>query len=146
MKYYLKISTTIIMLLSVFFISETYSQNTEKAIKHRIVIQFSSGDTLAQKGLRNNIRNLTTAMPDAEIEVVCHGPGVNFLRTNTTNFASDIENYRQKGVVFAVCENTLKERKIDKSEILPNMIFVPNGLVEIISKQEKSWSYIKAGF
>ena len=138
--------TIILLIVSVMVSTKTYGQNTITSIEHKIIIQFSSGDTLAQKGLRNNLRNLSNSWPQAKIEVVCHGPGINFLRTSTSNFATDIETYRQKGVVFAACENTLKERKIEKSEILPNIVFVPNGLVEIITKQEQGWSYIKAGF
>jgi intracellular sulfur oxidation DsrE/DsrF family protein len=136
----------IMLLFSLLISTEAFAQKAEKSSKHKIVVQFSSGDTLAQKGLRNNLRNLTTVWPQAKIEVVCHGPGINFLRTRTSNYATNIENYRQKGVVFAACENTLKEKKIDKTEIFHNIVFVPNGLVEIITKQEQGWSYIKAGF
>jgi len=45
-----------------------------------------------------------------------------------------------------VCENTLKQRKIDKSEILPEASFVPVGIAELVLKQEEGWAYIKAGF
>ncbi len=123
-----------------------FSQKKVANSQHKIVIQFSSGDTLAQKGLKNNLKNLTTAWPDASIEVVCHGPGISFVRTETTKYAEDIINFKKMGIVFAACENTLKERKIEKSEILPGIQFVPNGLVEVITKQEKGWSYIKAGY
>jgi hypothetical protein len=44
------------------------------------------------------------------------------------------------------CENTLRERKIDKSEIVSEAGFVPAGIIEVVDKQTKGWAYIKAGF
>ena len=50
------------------------------------------------------------------------------------------------GVQFVVCENTMKQRKVTKEQLLPNTGFVKMGIGEIILKQEQGWSYIKAGF
>jgi uncharacterized protein len=63
-----------------------------------------------------------------------------------TKQAKNIAELKAKGVVFTACENTLRERKIDKTEVVFEAIFVPSGIIEIVMKQEKGWSYLKAGF
>lgn len=114
---------------------------------HRIVMQMVSGDTLAHKSLFVQLRNLTEGWGDSvAIEVVCHGPGMNLLMTAKSTQAANIAKFQQQGIRFIACENTLKERKIDKTELLPKLEFVKMGIAEIVIKQEQGWSYIKAGF
>ena len=83
------------------------------ATQHRVVMQLSSNDTLVWKGLMNNIKNLKNGWGDSvSIEVVVHGPGIEFLRKGKTTQQERIAYFKSKGVVFAACENTLTERKI----------------------------------
>ncbi|OWY21378.1 hypothetical protein C7N43_06745 [Sphingobacteriales bacterium UPWRP_1] len=114
--------------------------------KHKIVFQLTSEDTLVHKSLLRQISNTLAAAPKSQIEVVCHGPGINLLVAAKTKYASKIGNLVKENVKFVACENTLRERKINKDEILKDAGFVPAGIVEIVLKQEKGWSYIKAGF
>ena len=116
-------------------------------VQHRVVLQISSNDTLAWKGLMNNIRNLKTGWGDSvTIEVVAHGPGVEILVKGKTTQQEKITYFTSKGVVFVACENSMTERKIPKETIIPEAGFVKMGVGEIILKQEQGWSYIKAGF
>lgn len=128
-----------------FFAFHVSAQNA--ATQHRVVIQLSSNDTLAWKGLMNNIKNLKNSWGDSVIiEVVAHGPGIDFLTKGKTTQQERITFFKSKGVVFVGCENTLTERKIPKENIIPEAGFVKMGVGEIILKQEQGWSYIKAGF
>lgn len=122
-------------------------QTTELPIKHRIVMHMSSADTLVWKGLMNNIKHLREGWGDSvAIEVVVHGPGIGMLIMNKTTQREKIGQFSKLGVKFVACENTIRERKIDKSTILPDAGFVPMGVGEIVLKQEQGWSYIKVGF
>jgi intracellular sulfur oxidation DsrE/DsrF family protein len=136
--------------LSVLFFSiNLFSQSNSKPvkIKHQVVIQLSSNDTLVWKGLMNNIKNLKNAWGDTvAIEVVVHGPGIELLMSGKTTQLDKIGHFRSKGVVFLACENTLAERKISKESIIQEAGFVKSAIVEIINRQEKGWTYIKAGF
>mgnify|MGYP003462243317 FL=1 len=117
------------------------------ATQHRVVMQLSSNDTLVWKGLMNNIKNLKNGWGDSvSIEVVVHGPGIEFLTKGKTTQQERIAYFKSKGVVFAACENTLTERKISKENIIPEAGFVKSAVAEIILLQEKGWSYIKVGF
>ena len=48
-----------------------------------------------------------------------------------------------KNVAFKVCSIALANQKIDKSQLLPGVQTVPDGIYEIVSKQHEGWGYIK---
>jgi intracellular sulfur oxidation DsrE/DsrF family protein len=113
---------------------------------HKIIFQLTQADTLVQKTLMKQINNILTVAPDTKIEVVCHGPGIALLLKDKTIVADKLENLVVKGVAFNACEFTMKERKVDKSALVSVAGTVPAGILEIVTKQEEGWSYIKAGF
>ena len=113
---------------------------------YKIVFQLTSGDTNVHKALVKQIGNALTAAPNSTIEVVCHSNGIPFLLTAQTRQLAMIKELKAKGVVFAACENTLRERKIDKSEVVGEAIFVPSGVIEVVDKEMLGWAYLKAGF
>ncbi|MFN4313963.1 MAG: DsrE family protein [Chitinophagaceae bacterium] len=126
--------------------SGTESRESDQ-IKHRIVMHMSSSDTLVWKGLMNNIKHLREGWGETvAIEVVVHGPGIAMLMKEKTTQRQKIGAFTKEGIVFVACENTLRERKIDKASIIPEAGFVPMGVGEIVMKQEQGWSYIKVGF
>jgi len=135
---------TLIILSLSFFANAQVTKPSDKM--HKIVFHLSSDDTLVHKSLVKQLNNVLTAVPSATIEVVCHGPGIYFLVTDKTIVHDKIQQMKARGIAFAACENTLKERNIAKDKIIAEAIFVPSALVEIITKQEEGWSYIKAGF
>ena len=47
-------------------------------------------------------------------------------------------------VSFRVCEHSMKNQSVDKSQLLPNVGTVPDGIGEIVVKQTQGWGYIKA--
>lgn len=113
--------------------------------KLKVVFQLTTADTLSQKALIKQLNNFLKAAPNAQLEVVCHNNGITFLQSNVTKQAEGIKALAARGVDFVACENTLRERKIDKKDLLPEISFVPAGVVEIVLKQDKGWAYIKAG-
>lgn len=138
----------IILLLFLFTglgLTQTLAQ-TSPLPPHRIVMQLTSGDTMVYKGLFKQLNNLKAGWGDSvEIQVVCHGPGMHLLMTAKTPDAAKIRSFQARGIRFVACENTLRERGISKTELLPDLDFVKMGIAEIVMKQEAGWSYIKAG-
>jgi len=114
--------------------------------RHKIVFQLTDNDLKSHKALTGQLNNLTEGWPDAEFEVVVHSAGINYLQKSKSTFKSEIASLAAKGVRFIACENTLKNKNIDKSEILDVAGYVPMGIGEVVLKQEAGWSYIKAGF
>lgn len=119
----------------------------ERQVSHRVVFQMTSSSVEEQKGLINNVNNLLNLWKgDVVIHVVIHGPGISLVQSEKTTLQSELYLLVEKGVVFQVCENTLKQKGIAKEAIIDKMEYVPSGIAEIIQKQEQGWSYIKSNF
>jgi len=132
-----------LFLILTFCSFAAFSQNKG----HHVVIQLSSNDTLAWKGVIGNIKHLREELGDAtEIEVVAHSNGIEFLTTAKTTQAAEISALSQSGVKFVGCENTMRMRKMTKDQLLPVAGTVSSGVAEVVKKEEAGWSYLKAGF
>jgi hypothetical protein len=46
-------------------------------------------------------------------------------------------------VSFKVCAIAMKNNNISKSQLLPGVQTVPDGIYELVSKQQEHWGYIK---
>ncbi len=139
-----KVSVVIaLVMLSMTIYSQTKTDNQKP--EHKIIFQLTSGDTTAHKQLIKQFNNILSVSPTTKIEVVCHGAGLDMLVSGKTIVEEKIKILSDKGVVFNACEFSIKERKVDRSKIISVSGFVPAGIVEIVSKQEQGWSYIKAG-
>ena len=114
--------------------------------QHKIIFQLSIDDSLAHKALMKQLNNITTVAPGTKIEVVCHGPGLNMLVMGKTTVQEKIQQMIKRDIVFVACEFSMSERNIPKEKIIPEAGFVKLGIIEIVTKQEQGWSYIKSGF
>ncbi len=110
---------------------------------HKMVMQFTVGDSTEQAAIVTQVGNVLAAWPKAQIEVVCHSSGLNVITTSKTKVAKGIADLSAKGVVFAACNNTMRRLKLSKADLLPTAIVVPSAFVEIVTKQEEGWAYLK---
>ncbi len=136
----------IISFASIMSIAAQGSPSVSNPKKYKIVFQLTNSDTAVHRATVKQISNALAAAPNSKIEVVCHNNGITFLQSAKTLQGDKIKELKAKGVIFVACENTLRERKIEKSEIVPEAGFVPAGIIEVADKQTKGWAYIKAGF
>ena len=83
---------------------------------------------------------------EVQIEVVCHGPGIEMLMLAKTTQQKRIAEFKNAGAVFSACMNSMKARKLQKEDIVGEAGFVPSGVAEVVMKQEDKWSYLKSGF
>ena len=136
----------LILLLVILFAGPFSAMAQDGARQHRIVMQLTSGDTLVHKNLMKQFRNMKEAAPTMQLEVVCHGPGMDMLMSDRSVVQEKIKELAGKGIVFLACENTITERKLDRTKVLPEAGYVKAGIIHIVERQEEGWSYIKAGF
>jgi intracellular sulfur oxidation DsrE/DsrF family protein len=113
----------------------------------RVVYHVDDSETQALKGLRN-IRNHLDTDPGAQITVVTHAQGVDFLMEgakdrNGGDFAGPVAALRARGVKFEVCEITLKNRGLKKDQFLQEVDFTPSGVVRLAKLQKQGYAYIK---
>ena len=132
--------TIITLVLSAFFGFLAQAQNPV----HKVVVQLNSSDTLVWHGALKNISNLQTALgASTQIELVAHGAGISILVDGKSTQKAKIAELAASGVLFKACENTIRERKIDRATILPQAATVPSGVAEVVLKQEAGWAYLK---
>jgi uncharacterized protein len=137
---------TLALFLSALFSVKAQSKDVkETAPEHKIIFQLTSSDTSSHKQLMKQFNNILTVSPTTKIEVVCHGGGLDMLVKGKTIVEDKIKSLSDRGVQFMACEFSIKERKVDRGLIISSAGYVPAGIVEIVSKQEQGWSYIKAG-
>ncbi len=129
------------ILLTLFVAFLSFSANAQT---HKVVIQLNTSDTLVWHGALKNISNLQTALGSStQIELVAHGAGISILVDGKTTQKAKIAELAAMGVLFKACENTIRERKIDRATILPQVGTVPSGVAEVVLKQEAGWAYLK---
>ena len=132
------------MLLSPVFLKAQSSEVIDMK-KHKIVIQFMDSDSVGQVIVTKQVGNLRALWPNAEIEVVCLGGGLDLLTSAKSKAAGEVADWSAKGVVFAACNNTMKLRKVKKEDLLTQAVVVPAAIVELATKQEEGWSYFRGG-
>jgi intracellular sulfur oxidation DsrE/DsrF family protein len=130
------------VIVTLFFASGIYAQQKQ----HKIVFDFTKADTASFSTIVRHAKNIMSMTGNAQLEVVCHGPGLDLLLNSKTTVQKEIEELNKLKVVFAACNETMKRRGIDKSQLLSQAIIVPAALLEISLKEQEGWSYIKEGY
>jgi intracellular sulfur oxidation DsrE/DsrF family protein len=114
----------------------------------KVVYHLNSGLEQASDGLRN-IRNHLEVNPKAQIVVVAHALGVDYLMKgakdrNGNPYDVAVEQLALQGVRFDVCEITLRNRKLTREQFIPDVVFVPSGVAEIARLQQREgYAYLR---
>ncbi len=112
--------------------------------KARLVIQVSDAEPGKWRLALNNARNVQQDLGAAnvEIEVVAYGPGIGMLKLDS-EASGGVSQAMKEGVKVVACENTMRNQKIARGEMLGGIGYVNAGVVEIMQKQREGWSYIR---
>ncbi|MFT4024151.1 MAG: DsrE family protein [Flavihumibacter sp.] len=113
--------------------------------KYQAIYQLDNGDP---KIIEKAIRNINNALADPRlsgkltIELVTFSGGTEAcLKGN--KFEADLKSLVEKGVIVAQCSNSLRERKIERSQLYDFIALVPSGNGELILRQQQGWTIIK---
>lgn len=117
-------------------------KETPKMLKAVIHVNFADAER-QKHGLKNVTNILKEVKGAAEIEVVCHGAGIELVVKDKGTHADEVARLIKEGVTFAACENTLRDKSIPKGSLLPGVVTVPSGAVEVIRKQQDGFGYFK---
>lgn len=111
---------------------------------NRLVIQVSDNDPGKWNLALNNAQNLITELgaDTVAIEIVVYGPGIGMLK-NGSPVAARIAGAVKGGMQIVACENTLTAQKLTRADMLPEIGYVPAGVVELMRKQQQGYAYIR---
>jgi intracellular sulfur oxidation DsrE/DsrF family protein len=111
---------------------------------YRVVFDLTSRDTLEQKAVLRWLKEVSTSSPDAQMEVVMYAKGFDLVMPERSAYIADVkEAMKNPNVAFKVCAIALKNNNVDKSRLLPGVQTVPDGIHELVMKQQDHWGYIK---
>ncbi|WP_241673047.1 DsrE family protein [Lacisediminimonas profundi] len=113
-------------------------------VKNKIVFQVSDNDRGKWGLTLNNVQNVQADLGAAavDMEIVVYGPGIGMLKDDSI-VASRVAEVMKSGVKVVACETTLKAQKLSKSEMMPDIGYVPAGVVELMRKQQQGYAYIR---
>ena len=111
---------------------------------YRVVFDLTSRDTLEQKAVLRWLKEVGTASPDAQMEVVMYAKGFDLVMPERSSYIEDVKGaMKNPNVTFKVCAIALRNNNVDKNQLLPGVQVVPDGIYELVSKQQDHWGYIK---
>jgi intracellular sulfur oxidation DsrE/DsrF family protein len=114
----------------------------------KVVYHINDSGAQAVNALRN-IGNHLEVNPKAKIVVVTHAQGVDFLMEGAKDRGGNpynirVEELKAQGIKFDVCEITLRNRKMTRSQFIPEATFVPSGVAEITRLQQREgYAYLR---
>ncbi len=121
----------------------TFAQNT--APRNRALFQVTENDPARWNLILGNMQNLRDGVggEPIEIELVAYGPGINMLKADSS-VKLRIAEALNAGVKVNACQNTMSGMKLVPADMLPEIAYVPAGVVEVMRKQQQGWAYIRS--
>ena len=110
----------------------------------KIVFDITSKDTLTHQAVLRHVTGMAKSYPNSQFEVVIYGGALPMVLKDKSAVSSAIQQLSgNKQVSFKVCEQTMKRYNADKSQLLPGVVTVADGILEIVERQSEGWGYIK---
>jgi len=113
---------------------------------YRVVFDLTSRDSLDQRAVMRWISEISATSPKAQMEVVMYGKGFELVMPDRSSKLAEVEEaVKNPNVSFRVCEIALKNNNTTKEQLVKEVQTVPDGIHEIVMKQQEGWGYIKVG-
>ncbi len=125
--------------------AQSVAPATETSVpKYRVVIQVSNPDPRGWHQTLTNAMTLTknAGRENVQIEIVVNGMAIGMLKYNSPE-AKEVAAVLGLGVKVLACGETMKALMLEKDDMLPNIGYVPGGLIEILDRQRDGWQYVK---
>ena len=120
------------------------AQTPSRSAKIQAVLQVSDNDPQKWGLALNNVRNVQMDLGEdaVQLEIVVYGPGIGMLKAGSP-MAERVSAALKSGVKVVACENTMKAMKLVYADMLPDIGYVPAGVVELINRQREGYAYIR---
>ena len=114
------------------------------AKQNRLVFQVSDAEPAKWNLALNNAQNVQQDLGqgNVDIEIVVYGPGIGMLKMDSVA-GNRIADAVASGVKVVACENTMRNQKLTRQDMLPAISYVPAGVVELMRKQQQGWAYLR---
>lgn len=115
-----------------------------KSAKHKVIFQVSDADPKKWALALSNVANVQedVGKENVDIEIVAYGPGLGMLKMGS-EVGERVQSAMGNGVKVVACENTMRNQKVSKEDMLPNIGYVKAGVVELMNRQAEGYAYIR---
>jgi len=152
------------LMAALFYANPVRSADEEEKIA-KVVWHVDFAEPRRFSSMLTSIFNMVTTyqneLMDYDVRIVLLSHGIRFVtedKLKGTPFAEDKELAESRknlmtrlnslrevsGVKLALCEITRAAVKLDKEKIMPGVVLVPSGVVEVAKLQSDGFSYLKA--
>jgi intracellular sulfur oxidation DsrE/DsrF family protein len=129
-----------VFLLVCFTTAQLFAQNKP----YNVAFDLTSSDPEVHARVIRWINLITEADPKAKIVVVFYGKSLGMVTKEKSSVTDDIQKIvAANKATFKVCEAAMKVHEISKSNLLPGVQTVPDGIYELVKKQAEGYGYIK---
>lgn len=113
--------------------------------RSKVVIQVSDADQAKWNLALNNAKNVQTDLGAAnvDIEIVAYGAGGIGMLKFDSPVGNRVDEAMASGVRIVACETTMRGQKLAHSDMLKGIGYVGSGVVELMSRQQQGWAYIR---
>jgi len=117
---------------------------TPGAPAHKVVFQVSDAEPAKWNLALNNVKNVQQDLgkDKVAIEIVAYGPGIGMLKMDSI-VGPRIAEALGSGVSVVACENTMKNQKLVRDDMLPKIGYVEAGVVQLMKRQQEGYAYIR---
>lgn len=111
---------------------------------NKLVIQVSENEPQNWGLVLNNAHNVLSAVPagSADLEVVVFGPGISMLKRGSP-VGDHVATAMKSGIRVVACQNTMRGMHLTAADMLPDIGYVPSGVVELMKKQQQGYAYLR---
>lgn len=120
------------------------TQAGQKSERYRVVLQVSDADPAKWNLALNNARNVQEDLGkgNVDVEIVAYGPGLGMLKADS-KVADRLAQALDGNIGLLACENTMRNTKVQKSDMYAGIRYVDAGVVHIMKRQREGWSYVR---
>ena len=114
--------------------------------RYRAVYQLNTSDTSV---IHHALANIQNALNDPrlkgklDVELVVYSGAFVAYRKDKPYFEKEVASLQKQGVIMAMCENTMRMRKISRDELFPFISYVPTANGELIIREQEGWAIIR---
>jgi intracellular sulfur oxidation DsrE/DsrF family protein len=107
----------------------------------QIVFSIKSADDEVINHLLSGANNVLKyyGPENVNMRIVAYYHGIKMLLKKEKDIAKRVDALMQIDVEFIACENTMKTKKIDKSELIEGVEIVTAGIVEMTERVQDGW-------
>ncbi|WP_296623051.1 DsrE family protein [Marivirga sp.] len=112
--------------------------------KVKIIFDVTSSDTEVHKTAVRHVKGMSEAYPESEFEMVIYSGALPMMLKSESSVKTEIESLaKSDNVSLKVCAVSLKKNNATEQDLISGVGTVPDGIIEIVTKQNQGWGYIK---